>query len=173
MYWLSGKPDTSQCTTEEELAEACNKAVEAGATFGFPVTGIKKAAVSAAFRNGVTKDKVTPNGIFHIIPIHDFLDQPHDVGVNADGMWRSSEEMIQIHGKPRFRQDMVKIGMGVADIRFRGEFLNWWTEFDIRYNANMITPEQIAAMFTLGGFSVGIGEWRIEKGGVFGAYKVV
>ena len=32
--------------------------------------------------------------------------------------------------------------------------------------------EQILSYFEAGGFAVGIGEYRIEKGGIFGSYRV-
>ena len=68
---------------------------------------------------------------------------------------------------------MVRVGMGTADIRFRGEFNEWEALIPIRYNAGVLTAEQIVNLFQLGGFAVGIGEWRPEKGGVHGMYEVV
>ena len=92
LYWLTEKP-------AEPTMEAFYQAVEAGAQFGFPSVAFKAAAVSAGFRTGVTKNKTIPNSAFHI---------------NGD--------LVRIHGTPTIREDMVRVGMGVADLRYRGEF---------------------------------------------------
>ena len=67
---------------------------------------------------------------------------------------------------------MVRIGMGVADLRYRGEFKQWSTTLNIRYNANVMSMEQIVNLFNIGGFSCGVGEWRPEKGGSNGMFHV-
>lgn len=143
MYWLEGEPEEK---TEQGFADAI---ASGNARFGFPATAVKAAAVSAAYRAEIVKNKVSMNGAFHI-----------------------PEEFVEIHGAPIMREDMVKIGMGTADIRFRGEFPTWWAEFVVRYNAGIISLEQLINMINLGGFACGIGEWRMEKGGTFGSFHV-
>ena len=142
IYWLDGAPENK---TEEGFAEA----IKNGARFGFPSVAFKASAVAAGFRSGVTKDKVSANGAFHI-----------------DG------EYVEIHGTPEIREDMVRVGMGTADIRYRGEFKEWYAEINVKFNASAISAEQIVNLFNLGGFACGIGEWRPEKGGVNGMYHV-
>lgn len=143
MYWLEGEP-------EEKTEEGFEKAIKSGnARFGFPSTAFKASAVAAAYRAKITKDRVSMNGAFHILG-----------------------EMVEIKGTPIMREDMVKIGMGTADIRFRGEFPEWSAVLPIQYNAGVVTVEQLANMFNLGGFAVGVGEWRPEKSGSYGMYHV-
>ena len=142
MYWLDGEPENK---TPEGFAEA----LEDGARFGFPSTAVKAAAVAAAYRAGITKNMVSMNGAFHILG-----------------------EFVEIHGEPVIREDMVKVGMGVADIRYRGEFPEWWSSFTVRYNAAVISLEQLINMVNMGGLAGGIGEWRAEKGGVYGSFHV-
>lgn len=142
MYWLEGEP-------EEKTEEGFAKAIQNGARFGFPSVAFKTSAVSAGYRCGVTKDKVSMNAAFHI-----------------DG------EFVEIHGTPEMREDMVKIAMGTADIRYRGEFKNWYAVFPVKYNASAISLEQLVNLFNLGGFACGVGEWRAEKGGTFGMFHV-
>jgi len=136
MYWLSEQPAT---VTHEDITSA---------RFGFPSTGFKASAVSAGYRAGVTKDKVSTNGSFHVMG-----------------------EMVEIFGTPQIREDMVRIQM-TTDIRYRAEFTNWSAELTVRYNANAMSIDQIVNLFNLGGFAVGVGEWRAEKGGSFGMYHV-
>lgn len=147
MYWLTPVP-------EEMTEEGFNKAIDAGARFGFPVTAFKQAAISAAYRMTWAKDKMSMRGAFFI-----------------DG---DDNQMIEIHSDtPIMREDMVKVGMGVADIRYRGEFRNWYADLTISYNKNgQHTLEQIINIINAGGYVCGVGEWRPEKDGQFGMYHV-
>ncbi len=116
--------------------------------YGFPANGVKAAAV-AACRHADDLKMTFLRGAFHI-----------------DG------EMVRINGEPSMREDMVRIGMGTADIRFRGEFRKWSTTFTVRYNASTISIEQIVNLFNIAGFAVGLGEWRPEKRGSYGMFHV-
>lgn len=117
--------------------------------YGFPIVAFKAAAVDACSHVGdITK--VQARGAFHIIG-----------------------EMAVIEGDdPVMREDMVRIGMGTADIRYRGQFTQWQTLLTIRYNANVLSPEQIANLFNTAGFAIGVGEWRPQKDGSFGMFHV-
>lgn len=119
------------------------------AKFGFPVVAFKAAAVDACSHiDGVTK--VEARGAFHVIG-----------------------EFAEIEGDaPIMREDMVKIAMGTADIRYRGEFKHWKTTLKIRYNANGLSPEQIINLFNTAGFAVGVGEWRPQRDGSYGMFHV-
>lgn len=147
MYWLTDMP-------EEMTADGYYKAIENGARFGFPVTAIKQAAISAAYRMGWSKDKMSLRGAF-------FID-------GTDG------DMVEIHSDvPEMREDMVRVGMGTADIRYRGEFKNWYADLVIRYNTNgQHSLENIINIINAGGYICGIGEWRPEKDGQFGTFHV-
>lgn len=121
--------------------------------YGFPCVAFKAAAVSACrFTDGLKMTGV--RGAFHV-----------------DG------ELARIEGEPRKREDMVRVGMGTADIRYRGEFpvengVTWRTTLTVTYNADAITPAQITNLFNLAGFGVGVGEWRPEKDGSYGRFHV-
>lgn len=142
LYWLTERP-------KESTEEAFEKAISEGAEFGFPSIAFKSSAVSAAYRMGVTKDKMVSRGAFHI-----------------------NSEFVKIDGIPELREDMVRIQGSSADIRYRGEFKEWKTTFMVRYNASVYSVEQIANFFNLGGFACGVGEWRPERDGSYGMYHV-
>jgi hypothetical protein len=59
---------------------------------------------------------------------------------------------------------------------YRPQFNNWSVDLDVGYNANAISLEQVVALFDLGGFSGGIGEWRPSspknKSGSYGRFRV-
>lgn len=71
------------------------------------------------------------------------------------------------------REDMVRIGMGSADLRYRAEFRNWHIDMILEYNASGdYTLENILNILNAGGYVVGIGEWRPEKDGEYGRFHV-
>ena len=108
--------------------------------YGFPAIAFKRAAVSAC-RNieGVTMSLA--RGAFHVVG-----------------------ELVPLEGEPRMREDMVRIQM-TTDIRYRAEFPTWAAELTIRYNARIISMEQIVHLLNVAGFAVGIGERRPERQG--------
>ena len=154
MYWLEGKPEIADSMSEEEKMAAFCAAIENGARFGFPVTAFKQSAISAAYRLGWSKDKVSLRGAF-------FIES------DADGM-------IEIKSAPPImREDMVRVGMGTADIRYRGQFNNWSADLVISYNANgPYSLETIINILNAGGYTNGVGEWRPEKDGQYGTFHV-
>lgn len=133
--------------------------------YGFPSVGFKAAAVTACTSvGGITK--VAARQAFHV------------VGERAlvEGAWngiKMSQDLVEIKGgDPQIREDMVRIGMGTADIRYRGEFWPWSSLVTVRHNANVLSTEQIMNLFNTAGFGVGVGEWRSEKDGQYGLFHV-
>ena len=147
MYWLSPMP-------EEMTMEAFEEAIANGARFGFPITAFKQAAISAAYRMGWAKDKMSMRGAFFI-----------------DG---DENQMLEIKSDaPIMREDMVKVGMGTADIRYRGEFRNWSADINISFNENgKYSLEQIINIINAGGYVCGVGECRPERDGQYGMFHV-
>lgn len=147
MYWLSPMP-------EEMTMYAYEKAIESGARFGFPVTAIKQAAMATAYRMGWIDNQMALRGSFFI-----------------EGATSEMAEIVS--DKPEMREDMVKVGMGTADLRYRGQFNNWYSDLTIIFNANgKYTKEQIVNFINAAGFCCGIGEWRPERDGQFGMFHV-
>ena len=147
MYWLTEKP-------AEPTAEAFEAAIGAGAKFGFPVTAVKQAANSAALRLGWVKNKMALRGAFFI---------------------ESDENGLAeiVSDTPVMREDMVKIGMGTADLRYRGEFRNWSANLIISYNSGGdFSLENIINAINAAGYVCGIGEWRPERDGNYGKFHV-
>lgn len=120
----------------------------ASCSFGFPCVGFKAAAVSACrFADGMKMTEA--RGAFHVVG-----------------------EFATIEGDPTMREDMCRIGMGTADIRFRGEFKSWRTTLNIDFNPSVLSVAEIGNLFNLAGFGVGVGEWRPEKDGSYGRFHV-
>lgn len=146
MYWLTEKP--------ESTPEAFEKAIKAGAKFGFPVTAIKMAGNASAYRLGWVKNQMGLRGAY-------FLKSEYG-------------DMAEIiSDAPIMREDMVRVGMGSADLRYRGEFRNWSINLTLEYNASGdYSLEQICNIINAGGYACGLGEWRPEKDGDFGRYHI-
>lgn len=131
---------------ERDFQESLYKLPDGG--FGFPAVAFKAAMVGAC--RFVENMKMTEaRGAFHILG-----------------------EMIPIDGTPTPREDMVRVGMGTADIRYRGEFKTWRAVLDISYNQSAISAEQIVNLLNVAGFGVGVGEWRPERNGSYGRFHV-
>lgn len=126
--------------------EACFYRTDAG-EYAFPAIGLKAAMVSACRQADMKM--VLARGAFHI---------------DAD--------MLPIRGTPRMREDMVRVGMGVADLRYRPEFPDWRMPVMLKFNSRVISSEQLANLLDIAGFAVGVGEWRPEKSGQFGRFHV-
>lgn len=115
--------------------------------YGFPAVAFKSAAVGAC--RFLDMKMTEARGAFHVLG-----------------------ELVPIEGKPKMREDMVRVGMGTADIRYRGEFPEWKAYLALRFNATVFSPGQIVNLFNNAGFGVGVGEWRPEKNGSFGMFHV-
>ncbi len=127
--------------------EGCFYRLASGAP-GFPTIAFKAAAVNAARQvEGLTMTFL--RGAFHTIG-----------------------ELAEIEGTPHMREDMVRVGMGTADIRFRPEWAEWAINLSVRLNTRSLTLEQLTHLFNQAGFSVGVGEWRPEKDGRNGMFHV-
>ena len=162
LYWMEERPEKKLVACgPEDYAEANN--IVKGHQFGFPSIGFKKAMVSAC-RNVEGMEMALARGAFLII---------------GDGTDVQDEmSMVKLmSGKkpavPRVRQDMVRLSGKTADIRFRAEFVQWEATLTIKYNAGVMTPDQIINLLNIAGFAVGVGENRPEKNGQWGTFQVV
>lgn len=115
--------------------------------YGFPAVAFKAAAVRA----GTYADmKMTfLRGAFHV-----------------------TGELVRIVGEPSMREDMVRLPSRVADIRYRGQFVEWSAHVPLQVNTSVISIEQLANLFVIAGFAVGVGDWRPEKNGQYGRFEV-
>lgn len=153
LYWLSEKPNFDGLTDEE--ASALLAEVIPQSKFGFPTTAFKAAALNAGFQQGALVRNAGSGDL---------------AKTTARGAFRTIDDFAVINGTPIPREDMVKIGKGSTDIRYRAEFKSWSTELEIVFNSNVVSLEQIVNLFSIGGFANGVGEWRPEKSGSFGTF---
>lgn len=139
---------------EAEYEAAAYKFPDGG--YGFPVIGFKQATVSAARFYG--KD-------VSMTSLRQFVFFRGDLG--EDG-----QMLARIIGKPHIREDVARVARGGTDLRYRPEWTEWSTTLDITYIKSAITRNSVISLLDAGGLGVGVGEWRPEKNGDFGTYRV-
>ena len=126
---------------------------------GFPIMGFKAATVKGGgriFGKAVKMTELRQNFTFL-----------------ADGLDHSGTQLVRIDSKPPImREDMVRVGMGTADIRYRAQYDDWSAVLRIQFVPNLIDLESVVALVDAGGTN-GVGEWRPEKNGSFGTYEVI
>lgn len=147
LYWLTEKPDLENLT-DEEAQEVLSKIIPKS-KFGFPTLAFKAAAIDAGYQQKILPVKTTARGAFHVIG-----------------------EFTEIEGVPTIREDMVKIGMGIAQPTFRAEFKTWATTLNITLNTGAMSVEEVVNLFNVGGFSNGVGDWRPARDGSYGTFHV-
>jgi hypothetical protein len=136
---------------EEEFLGGLYVIDEATERYGFPSAGIKKALVNAGGRFADEQMTVL-RGLINILP----------------------GDLVEIHGsKPEMRRDPVRLTGGTTSLAYRPMFREWQIGMDVRYNKGLTTPDQIANLFNIAGFAVGIGDWRPEKNGNFGQFEII
>lgn len=125
---------------------------------GFPVMAFKAATVKGGGRVFGKAVKMTElRQVFTFIP---------------DGLGIDGTQLVKIAGEPSMREDMVRIGMGTADIRYRAEYRDWSAIIRVEFVPSVIDIESVVALVDAGGTN-GVGEWRPEKSGSYGTYEVV
>ena len=135
---------------EEEFVDSCYVNGQDGAFLSFPSTGIKRGmATSALETEGVTK-----------------------AGINR-GIYVVGEH-INIWGKPYMIMSVVRSSdmNRTPDIRTRAKLPRWCSEVTIRFISPTFTQHNITSLLTNAGTLCGLGDWRIEKGGPMGGYKI-
>lgn len=125
--------------------------------YGFPVIAFKAAAVSACRFFG----KAMPMTLARQCIFFD-----------AELSKRDGQKLARIVGEPHMREDVVRVGMGGTDLRYRPEFTEWQTDVEITFVKSMLTRESVLSLIDAGGMGVGVGEWRPEKKGDFGTYAI-
>jgi hypothetical protein len=134
--------------------------------FGFPATGIKKAILSAAHKDKGLARTIVGSSLW--------LDAEWvEVKTAFDGA-SCNLPLVRVYGSdPRMREDMVRVGSGLnktADLAYRAEFTHWAINIVGRFNEATMNTAQLAFLINESGLSTGIGEWRNEKSGMFGAF---
>ncbi len=136
--------------------------------YGFPATGIKNCILSAAHKDKGLARTAVMAALW--IDAEMVRTRPALAGAVCD------MPLVRIIGSaPEMREDMVKIGSGmnkIANLAYRGQFTVWAMKITGRFNSSTITPEALAFLIQEAGMASGLGEWRNERKGLFGAFHL-
>lgn len=123
--------------------------------YGFPSLAFKAATVGGArFYSGVT-----------MTALKQFMYLRGEVGDDGRALTR-------IEGDPIMREDVVTVGRNGSDLRYRPQFSEWTATLEVTYVTSALTRGSVLSLIDAGGMGVGVGEWRPEKDGDFGTYRV-
>ena len=136
--------------------------------YGFPATGVKNCILSAAHKDkGVARSSVM-QALW--IDADMVRVRPALAGSICD------MPLVRIYGTaPEMREDMVKIGSGMnktANLAYRGQFTVWAMKVTGRFNSSVLKEEALAFIIQESGMASGLGEWRNERKGMFGAFHL-
>lgn len=139
----------------EEQFKECVYYLDDGG-IGFPADGFKKAMVRGAKQLGLVMTDMR-TGFF----------------VHGEYSTKEDRELVRLDGDLSMREDTVRISGGTADIRYRGQMANWSATLKISYNAAVVSFDHVVNMLNASGYGVGVGDWRPERDGMFGRFRVV
>jgi len=127
-----------------------------GGGYGFPAIAFKAATIGGCrfYGKSVTM-AATRQFVF-------FIGEPSEDG----------QSLFPIVGEPHMREDVVTVGQGGHDLRYRPEFPEWSTVLVVTYVTSALTRGSVLSLIDAGGMGVGVGEWRPEKRGEFGCYRI-
>lgn len=125
--------------------------------YGFPVLAFKAATVEASRLYGKTVTKVALRQTLFF---------------TGEYSPKCNQSLVPITGEPHMREDVVRVGMSGTDLRYRPEFPEWTTVLTVTYIKSSLTLDSVLSLIDAAGTTVGVGEWRPEKDGDFGTYRI-
>lgn len=121
--------------------------------YAIPSSQLKSAICAAAHRDIGIERTLVRKGLF-IESDHGFLLE------------------LETSGPPKQREDIVRVGMGSADLRYRPEYVDWAVTLRIQFDADLLQVADILSLLERAGFGVGAGEWRPERDGEYGRFQI-
>jgi hypothetical protein len=136
--------------------------------YGFPVSGIKNCILSAAHKDkGIARTTVQAALWLEGDMVRT---RPALAGAVCD------MPLVRIYGSaPEMREDMVRVGAGLnktATLAYRGQFRTWAMSIRGKVNSSVLPIDALTFLIQEAGLSAGIGEWRNERRGMFGAFHI-
>ena len=137
----------------------------------------------AEFRESIymNRDPKTPAAIH--VPTDAFGKAIADVALDVPGAKKAqlmrltsiADTHIDLFGLPRLGMDMVRSSdqARTPDVRTRAYFPRWACALTVRYVRGLLKENQIVNLLGAAGMIRGIGDWRPQKGGSHGTFKVV
>ena len=127
---------------------------------GLPCAAVRRSIIDAAsFVDGVTK--VQLRGAVFV----------ETEGRTLDGM--NIFPVCTQDGSGVFREDVVRLPTGSADLRYRCGYENWAAKLTLQVDPDILSAEQVHHLLERAGFSIGLCEARPQKSGDWGQFKLI
>lgn len=136
---------------EEEAMNCCYR-TDSG-EYGIPLVAFKSALIGAAHKDFGLEKTLLRKSFF--IPSDD-----------------SGRVVAMECEEPIIREDIVRVGANQTDLRYRPQFDEWRVNIIAEIDTELLQPKDVVSLVNRAGFSVGIGEWRPEKGGEYGRFEL-
>lgn len=135
--------------------------------YAFPATGLKRSIVTACTSMNKEITKVAALQAFRVAAEQGYSQ-------SAFAGFKTPMQLVRVYSPnaPQIREDAVRLNGSTADLRYRAEFWPWAMVVEIVFNNRVVTPATVAALVDTAGFAVGLGEWRQEKSGTYGAFRL-
>jgi len=151
---------------------------QGGAGWGIPAVSFKESTVgSARYYKGISMKEVRQYLFFR--GTWSSIEKQYLVRIlPQDDLWANDPpidpETEEVYEFPRMREDVVRLAGAShsADLRYRPEFIGWRANLFVTYVQSCISRNSVVNMINAGGMGVGVGEWRPERRGEFGTYRV-
>ena len=154
-----GEAKEKKIYVPEEEAEIRVYRTEDGKHFYFPSAGFRKCLL----QHLSTKKMGKSSAATHYQP----------------NIFTVEEECILIHPKTEkplknyvIDSRRVVVGKGKAIKRHRPKFLEWGCFINFNYNTDALSPKIIEKELSEAGERIGVGEFRVSRGGHFGSFSV-
>lgn len=122
--------------------------------YGIPSPNIKSCLVTAAHKDlGIEKTLIRKGIFVHRMPDGDMI-----LPMRCSDPW--------------MREDFVRVGAGSTDLRYRPQWDEWEVDVHFEWDTDLLDIHVICSLFDRAGFGVGLHEWRPEKDGENGRFKV-
>lgn len=124
---------------------------------GVPAAAIKAAIINAAHKDLGCEKTLVRKALF-VLPMG------RDVVIPLAGNGKPLEVEIV--------EDTVRVGQGIADLRYRPYITNWSLTIEVEINEELLQMQDVLFLLERAGFGVGLLERRPERGGDFGRFEV-
>jgi hypothetical protein len=158
-------PDEFPKSDEEALELLYDWCTKKGVRLGMPANAIKLAMISAGM-GGRANVKGDLTQAFFVKP------DPDDgelIEIFPDWRLPSPIDMRYDNARNPMSQGANK----PVVIRVRPGLSNWQARLTFSYNASMISPQGIMELLDAAGYGVGLGDWRPEKKGDKGRFRII
>lgn len=153
---MQGRKTPKEAKDPEAEFQAAFYRLKGDGGYGFPSTAFKQATVGGARFYGKSVTMTS---------LKQFMFFRGEQG--EDG-----QSLVRLEGEAHMREDVVRIGRGGTSLTYRPEFSEWRTVLTVIFVKSALTRNSVLSLIDAGGMGVGVGEWRPERDGDFGTFRV-